>query len=62
MPCFFCQVSVEGVMGNIQANDPDASGSANFDVVNLRADGQYKVISIQSEVLQRTLHVMCRKS
>ena len=44
MPCFFFQVSVEGVMGNIQANDPDADGSANFDVVNLRADGQYKVI------------------
>ena len=45
---FLCQVSVEGVMGNIQASDPDAFGSANFDVVNLRADGQYKVISRES--------------
>ena len=38
----FCQVTVQGVMGKIQANDPDSD--AHFDVVNLREDGQYKVI------------------
>ena len=38
----FCQVTVQGVMGKIQANDPDSH--AHFDVVNLRQDGQLKVI------------------
>lgn len=35
------EVTVEGVMGKIRANDPDSG--ANFDVINLRADGQHKV-------------------
>ena len=38
----FCQVTVEGVMGKIRTNDSDFG--ANFDVINLRADGQHKVI------------------
>ena len=33
---------MQGVMGKIQANDPDSD--AHFDVVNLREDGQHKVI------------------
>ena len=33
---------MQGVMGKIQANDPDSD--AHFDVVNMREDGQYKVI------------------
>ncbi|XP_015749283.1 PREDICTED: uncharacterized protein LOC107329066 [Acropora digitifera] len=36
------EVTVQGVMGKIQANDPDSD--ARFDVVNLREDGQHKVI------------------
>jgi len=35
------EVRVEGVMGTIHANDPDYS--AQFDVVNLRRSGKYKV-------------------
>lgn len=35
------EVRVEGVMGTIHANDPD--NSAQFDVVNLRRSGEYKV-------------------
>lgn len=35
------EVTVQGVMGKIQANDPDSD--ARFDVVNLREDGQLKV-------------------
>lgn len=33
---------MQGVMGKIQANDPDSD--AHLDVVNLREDGQHKVI------------------
>jgi len=35
------EVRVDGVMGRIHANDPDYS--AQFDVVNLRRSGEYKV-------------------
>jgi len=37
------EVRMEGVMGEIQAKDPDSFGSANFDVINLRENGPYKV-------------------
>lgn len=37
---------MEGVMGEIQAKDPDSFGSANFDVINLRENGPYKVLKI----------------
>ena len=40
----FLQVRMEGVMGEIQAKDPDSFGSANFDVINLRENGPYKVL------------------
>ena len=37
-------MTIKGVMGVIQASNPDSSGASFFDVVNLRSTGQVKVI------------------